>query len=44
MGHSEADGHDIMITGVDADNYGSTLGKGFYGLAKLYEENPNLKW
>jgi len=44
MGHSEARGYDIMITGVDADDYGSTLGKGFYGLAKMYEDNPNLKW
>jgi len=44
MGHSKVPGYNIMITGVDADNYASTLGKGFYGLAKLFEDNPNLKW
>ena len=44
MGAKPEPGYDILLTGVDADNYGSTLGKGFYGLEKLYNDNPNLKW
>ena len=44
LGAKPHKGFDIMITGVNRDDYRSTLGKGFLGLVEMYKKYPDKKW
>lgn len=35
---------DVLVTGVNRDDYRSTLGKGFLGLDKMAKQYPDKKW
>ena len=36
--------YEILVTGVNRDDYRSTLGKGFLGLHEMFKQYPNMKW
>jgi|MDSY01.1.fsa_nt_gb hypothetical protein len=44
LGATQHKKYDILVTGVNRDDYRSTLGKGFLGLHEMFRKYPDMKW
>ena len=44
LGAKKNKNYNILVTGVNRDDYRSTLGKGFLGLHEMFRQYPNMKW